>query len=488
LVKSPSLVDDEFKNMNWRLVLPFLYRNNHPGGKENPRLAMGPHSGALDLCRKLQYDQGNGTRFVMTDLKQLTEQPRSLRMFLRWFVASCIVVLLAGRLLAFEVPGTVQKVDAEKGTLVIRVNGQDRHVKADASIKVLDKEGKELADGLKSKELKEGVEATFTIEQEKNEPIVKAVRLGKRETTNPKEKSSVGLKPLTEMTAEDRYKGEDGGLYGGGKNEPPEAHQTAAIAACRRIVPLDEQGKPSKDGKIVLMSVGMSNTAGVFTTFKEIADRDPEKSARVVIVNGAVGGAGARSWSNGPHGPWDALPARLKEARVSPQQVQVVWIKHAEPMPSPDATPLEYARDLKKWLASIVRTLKSEYPNVRIVYLSSRTYGGYNAAGLRLVNPEPFAYESAFSVRWLIQEQIKGEAKLNHDPEKGAVVAPLLLWGPYLWADGVTPRKADGLAWERKDFTNDGVHPTQKGREKSADLLLRFFKNDAGAKTWFLNK
>ena len=24
------------------------------------------------------------------------------------------------------------------------------------------------------------------------------------------------------MTAEDRYKGEDGGLYGGGKNEPPE--------------------------------------------------------------------------------------------------------------------------------------------------------------------------------------------------------------------------------------------------------------------------
>ena len=28
-------------------------------------------------------------------------------------------------------------------------------------------------------------------------------------------KASVGLKPLTEMTANDRYKGEDGGLYGG---------------------------------------------------------------------------------------------------------------------------------------------------------------------------------------------------------------------------------------------------------------------------------
>jgi len=135
-----------------------------------------------------------------------------------------------------------------------------------------------------------------------------------------------------------------------------------------------------------------------------------------------------------------------------------------------------------------VRTLKAEYPNVRIVYLSSRTYGGYNAVGLRLVNPEPFAYESAFSVRWLIQEQIRGEAELNHDPKKGKAVAPLLLWGPYFWADGITPRKSDGLVWQRTDFEKDGVHPTVKGREKVADQLLRFFKNDTGTKTWFVKR
>ena len=178
----------------------------------------------------------------------------------------------------------------------------------------------------------------------------------------------------------------------------------------------------------------------------------------------------------------------MKEAKVSPKQVQVVWIKHAEPMPPPDEKPLEYARSLKAWLATIVRTLKSEYPSVRIVYLSSRTYCGYNAAGLRLVNPEPFAYESAFSVRWLVQDQVKGEGDLNFDASKGKVVAPLLLWGPYLWADGVTPRKADKLVWERSDYSNDGVHPTAKGREKAAEQLLRFFKEDAGTKTWFLTK
>jgi len=57
-------------------------------------------------------------------------------------------------------------------------------------------------------------------------------------------------------------------------------------------------------------------------------------------------------------------------------------------------------------------------------------------------------YESAFSVRWLIQDQIKGEANLNHDPKKGKVVAPILLWGPYFWADGITPRKTPEILVE----------------------------------------
>jgi hypothetical protein len=311
---------------------------------------------------------------------------------LRWMSAWCALVILAGSLVAFEVPGTIQKVDADKGVLVIKVNGQERTVKADKGIKVLDKEGKDFADGLKSKELKEGVEVTFTIEQEKNEPVIKAVRLGKKDMQNPDEKSSVGLMPLTEMTADDRNKGEDGGLYGSGKNEPPEAHRAAALAETQRITPLDEQGKPSKDGKIVFLSVGMSNTAGAFVTFKEIADRDAEKSPQVILVNGAVGGAGARSWAKGADGPWSTLAQRSKDAQVSPKQVQVVWVKHAGPGPEPDSAPLEYAKNLKGWLASIVRTLKAEYPNVRVAYLSSRTYGGYNAVGLRRVNPEPFAY------------------------------------------------------------------------------------------------
>ena len=50
--------------------------------------------------------------------------------------------------------------------------------------------------------------------------------------------------------------------------------------------------------------------------------------------------------------------------------------------------------------------LKKRYPNVKIVYLSSRIYAGYATTGL---NPEPHAFESAFSVRWLVQDQIQWE-------------------------------------------------------------------------------
>ena len=296
-----------------------------------------------------------------------------------------------------------------------------------------------------------------------------------------KEQPSTGLKPLTEMTADDRYKGEDGGLYGGGKNEPPEIHQRAAREALKKITPLDAQGKPAKDGKIVFISLGMSNTFGAFAMFKEIADRDPQKAPDVLLVNCAVGGAGVSSWAKRGSGTWNTVAERLKAANVTPEQVQVAWIKHTEPGPSPDTVPLQYAKKVKEDIAASLAITRSTFPNLRVAYLSSRIYGGYNIAGIRRVNPEPFAYETAFAVRWVIQDQINRE-------KKGPIDGPILLWGPYLWADGITPRKTDKLTWERKDLSEDGVHPSKLGGQKVANLLLEFFKNETGAKSWFVKQ
>ena len=296
--------------------------------------------------------------------------------------------------------------------------------------------------------------------------------------------TSTGLIPLNQMTAQDKYKGQDGGLYGGGQNEPPAALQKAAQKESAKIGALDADGKPAADGKIVLLSIGMSNTTQEFSRFKELADKDPAKSPQVILVDGAQGGQDAARWSDAGSAPWNTVEQKLKAAGVTAQQVEVVWMKHARIGPANYGEFPKHAEELKGHFLKSLNIAKKRYPNLRIAYLSSRIYAGYAATRL---NPEPYAYESAFVVRGLILDQMKGEPKLNYDASRGEVVAPLLLWGPYLWGDGLSPRKSNGLIWKREDLAGDGTHPSPKsGRDKVAGLLLNFFKTDPNTRGWFL--
>ncbi len=293
-------------------------------------------------------------------------------------------------------------------------------------------------------------------------------------------KETVGFKPLTEMTADDRYLGQDGGLYGGGKNEPPEEHRQAAENALAAIKTLDAEGKPAEDGTVGFVSISMSNATQEFSTFKRLADADEGKSPRVTIVDCAQGGQAMAEWVDPEARPWQEATRRLAAAKVSPQQVQIAWIKLANKGPRGDLE--EHGRKLEKDTLAVIQNAKVKFPNLRIAYLSSRIYGGYTMGPL---NPEPYAYESAFPARWLIQRQIKGDEALTYDEKQGSVRAPVLLWGPYLWADGTTPRKADGLVYNRDDLAGDGTHPSRQGQEKVAKLMLKFYKTDPLAKIWF---
>jgi len=295
------------------------------------------------------------------------------------------------------------------------------------------------------------------------------------------QQSTSGLIPLTEMSAVDRYKGEDGGLYGAGRNTPPPEHGRAALVATKKIRPLDQDGRPAADGRIGLLAIGMSNTSMEFNNFKRKAEADARKSASVVLVNGAQNGQGAELWVE-QEAPWAELDTRVKAANLSPAQIQAVWLKHASMRVRSYGEFPNHPRRLQAMLIQIIEKAKRRYPNLQIVYLSNRIYGGYS---LRNQN-EPVAYESAFADRWVIQEQISGISDLNFDATKGEVRAPVILWGPYLWADGITPRKSDGLTWARSDIKDDGVHPDATGMEKVGALLLDFFTTDPTATTWFL--
>jgi hypothetical protein len=283
---------------------------------------------------------------------------------------------------------------------------------------------------------------------------------------------SIDLTPLNDLGSA-KYLGFAGGLYPDGKNAPLSAYEQAGVTLGATVQPLDREGKPAPSGKIVMISIGMSNTSHEFSQFIRLADTDARKNPNLVMVDAARDGAAATDIAMPLGDYWKHVDSQLQRCDVSAAQVQVVWLKTAlahEPRGFP-----EEAQLLQRALRSIVGILRTKFPQLKLIYVSSRIYGGYSETDL---SPEPIAYESAFAVKWLIEELIN-----NPSPERWI---PWVSWGPYLWADGLRPR-GDGVIWERSDFEPDGVHPSAQGALKVAMMLLEFFQKDTAAKRWFFS-
>ncbi|TVQ30659.1 MAG: DNRLRE domain-containing protein [Phycisphaeraceae bacterium] len=287
-----------------------------------------------------------------------------------------------------------------------------------------------------------------------------------------------GLTPLNDLGA-GQYLGFEGGLYAGGVNEPPAGHLAEAMARSTQIIPRDATGAPDPDGLIGLIAIGMSNTAQEFAVFERQEDLNTGRNARIVIVGAAQGGQPADVINDPGAMYWGLVQNRIHAAGLTPEQVQVIWLKQAQTQPLP--TFPEHAESLRDDLRDIVHILHDTFPNLQICYLSSRIYAGYTDNPFR---NEPLSYQTGFAVKWLINDQIDGDPELNFDADKGVVRAPLLLWGPYLWADGPEPR-SDGLTWLPEDYESDNIHPSPSGEQKVADLLSDSFASDPTAHVWW---
>ena len=235
---------------------------------------------------------------------------------------------------------------------------------------------------------------------------------------------------------------------------------------------------------------------------KEVrAEADAAVAGDIVIVNAAMGGRPADSWAPEDAQVWEDADALLASEGLTPDQVQVAWIKHA--VRSPMFPPLdfpEHPETLEGLLVDVVRSLKANFPNVVLTYVSSRTraYNSNQAAQ----SPEPAAYEGGFATQWLIERQLDGDALLRFDGVDP--VAPWLSWGPYLWTDGTgAPEgqphapfeaRSDGTVWTCADVQQDGVHPSPPtpdaadptGEFKIGDQLMAFFLTDPTTTPWFL--
>jgi hypothetical protein len=298
----------------------------------------------------------------------------------------------------------------------------------------------------------------------------------------------------------------NGYLYNG-SNTAPSVQVAAGQAAASLVQPLDENGNPNPNGKIVLISVGMSEafddwcdgttTCTSYSFMGQAAASSSVNHTTLSIVNGASSGTTASVWAcasgNCPLGTTDPnqydrvrdtvlTPAGLTEA-----QVQVVWIQLADPsptwapsLPSPSADAYLYEYEL----GADLRAIKARWPNVQQVFVSSRIYAGYATS---IQNPEPYAYEYGFSVKWLINAQLNQRQTGAIDPFAGDLLtaAPWVDWGPYLWGnDSNNIPGSSALNWLQADFTSDGTHPSNLGVTQVGNALMNFFLTSPNT-PWF---
>lgn len=295
-----------------------------------------------------------------------------------------------------------------------------------------------------------------------------------------------GRVPLTDLAPGQTYLGAPGGLYPGG-NQRPAAHTSAGQnIATNQVRPRTPTGAVDPaNGLVGLISIGMSNTSQEFSHFRGVVMDDPTLHPRLRLVDGAQGGQVTERWIDPAAPTWQVLASRLAAAGVAPAQVQVLWLKNQYNFDDLGAFP-SGAQILRDQLGQIVRIARQKYPNLRLAYLSSRTYGDYSTA-VRGTG----AYESAFGVKWLVERQLAGDPSLAYSG--AGAVAPWLSWGPYLWADGLgadrapggVPGRGDGAEWRCTDYNADGVHPATTGKQKVTAALRTFFRNDVTTRSWF---
>ena len=295
--------------------------------------------------------------------------------------------------------------------------------------------------------------------------------------------TSTPLVPLNDLGT-GTYLGFQGGLYPNGSNVRPAAHDAAGVALADSIQPLDVNGNPDPNGIYAFMSFGVSDTQQEFIEFMTLANADPAKNAKLKLVNGALFGATAKQWANLSSSYWsDLFNNILPPAGVNPNQVVATWVQDLDAGPS-GTYPTDMA-PTQSDLETMARNLHTKFPNLKIAYYSARIYGGYGN-GVNTYDPEPFAYENSFAVKGVVQDQLNGVNNLNYDPNLGPVTAPWIAWGPYYWANGLTPR-SDGLTWSCQELKVDGLHPEDPlGRQPVATYLLNFMKTDTTATPWFL--
>jgi len=263
------------------------------------------------------------------------------------------------------------------------------------------------------------------------------------------------------------------------QNTMPASHRASGDSLAAKIQPLNANGNVDlANGKIVAIAEGISNTRlEMEALLEQFIQNNPAVNPQFQFVNLAEGGCNLICWVSKGVGAIDP-------------QVQIALIKHsnnhgqfsngAPKNPEPPFTTADskrfpnHARVTQGMLKQRILDVKVKYPNLKLLYITSRCYGGWKCFPAADDNHEPVAFEEGFSVKWLIESQISGTDSLLDFSGPNAR-APWMAWGPYIWDKN----------WPQDWFQIDSAHPCAPGLTAVAKQWYDFLMLDGAARPWF---
>jgi len=285
------------------------------------------------------------------------------------------------------------------------------------------------------------------------------------------------------------YSGYQGGLYPGGVNVMPLAHADSGIAIAGSILPINNDGEEDTVyGKLAMVALGTLDAGKIFNKFVTDFNDAGYSDSCFKIVNACFDYYGLEDMISPSADDlyWGEVNDKLQNAGAKKKQVQIVWLMATSFDDTTIALPM-YIDTMKKVYTDVIRKLKEQFFNLKLVYISGLHYGGYTVADADHYKAlaEPAPYYNDIAIKSVIEAQITGDSSLNYWEEDADT--PWIAWGPNVWADGRNARVYDGLRWmcpgdfdtEDNGYTLDGT-----GQQKIADDLFEFFTTEPTALPW----
>ncbi|MBK8344030.1 MAG: T9SS type A sorting domain-containing protein [Bacteroidetes bacterium] len=300
---------------------------------------------------------------------------------------------------------------------------------------------------------------------------------------------NTGLVPFLDLQT-GYYMGYQAGLYPGGTNVLSGSHLKSGKTIAKGIKPLDGDGNVNfGDGVVLVAGFGPSVPGHIYGKFVEHV-RTPSVSYDLNPcmdgINLCVGGKdiGYATDDSTEVDYWELLVQKVYDVGYTPEQVQIGWMYfNAKGLTVPPVFP-DKALETKELDIEFINKAKEYFPNLKIVYWSSRHFGGY--ADTTIVEyyslAEPTSYQNSWTVKWLIEAQINGaDPRLQY---KGAnPKAPYIMWGPNFWCDGDIRRMYDDQKYvcNLSFDPDDGYHLSDQQDSKDAlDILDVMYYGEVG--------